>query len=139
MHWTAIDFGNTEIRGKTLPQIICTDPDWFFWAVKESIFIGKGKLATESEELNYKSRHIKIPQEPGKAKLSALYFVHPFTHDFDHIVLSTQDYDKGVPFLIKDSIDLSVPFEINCYVKDKAITKSSCEEFFDNPDNFDLP
>ena len=28
--WTVIDFGKFEGKGMTLPQIVFTDPDWFF-------------------------------------------------------------------------------------------------------------
>lgn len=152
MAWSVVYFGNKEIKGKTLPQIVFSDPDWFFWAVQEGIFADKGNLTKEADEINYKARNIKIPQEQGREKLSAIYFLHPLTHDFDHILLSNHSYDKDKAFIIKDTIDLSVPFEINCYhttgseiiikvlkdiyFKDKAPIQTSYEEFFDNNDNF---
>ena len=34
--WTIILFGKYE--GKTLPQIVLRDPDWFFWEKHETLF-----------------------------------------------------------------------------------------------------
>jgi hypothetical protein len=34
--WTTIDFGKHS--EKTLPQVILSDPDWFFWATHNKVF-----------------------------------------------------------------------------------------------------
>jgi len=47
MKWTELDFG--RYRGKTLPQVLFTDPDWFLWAVEEGAFRSKPGLAEEAE------------------------------------------------------------------------------------------
>jgi len=36
MTWPNLSFG--KHIGKSLPQIVLSDPDWFFWAVEENIF-----------------------------------------------------------------------------------------------------
>ena len=152
MSWSVIYFGSEEIKGKTLPQIIFSNTSWFFWAVEEGVFNNKGRLAEEAREINYKARNIKIPQPQGKGKLLASYFIHPHTHDLDHIVFTSENIKKDIPFIVRDRIDLSVPFEINCYdkkggeilieavktlyFKDKSTTKTAFEDFFENKDNF---
>jgi hypothetical protein len=35
--WTIVDF--SKHKGKSLPQIILHDPDWFFWAMKKTCLI----------------------------------------------------------------------------------------------------
>ena len=34
MRWSAVPFG--KYKGKTFPEIIVRDPDWFFWILAES-------------------------------------------------------------------------------------------------------
>jgi hypothetical protein len=62
MRWTTLNFG--KHAGKTLPEIILSDADWFFWAVNKRAF--KGRLANEAEELVQKARAIKIPKSDHK-------------------------------------------------------------------------
>ena len=49
MEWTKLNFGKHE--GKTLPQIMFIDADWFFWGWEKKIFNDKGQLKKEAEEL----------------------------------------------------------------------------------------
>jgi hypothetical protein len=60
MTWTTVPFG--QHIAKTLPQIILSDPNWFFWAAK----IFYGPLATEAEGLVTLARNIKIPKPNPK-------------------------------------------------------------------------
>lgn len=41
MPWSVVNFG-PKFKGKTLPQIIFDDPDWFFWGIEKDIFSNKG-------------------------------------------------------------------------------------------------
>ncbi len=66
MFWTVVPFG--KYKGKTLPEIIVRDPDWFFWAVPKLY----GKLADEAEELARRARTIKIPN-PHRKRLEVEY------------------------------------------------------------------
>jgi hypothetical protein len=45
MSWSAVPFG--EYQGKTFPEIIVRDADWFFWVVPNLY----GKLAEEAKSL----------------------------------------------------------------------------------------
>ena len=38
MNWTTINFGKHQ--GKTLPQVILDDADWFFWAYENKVLQG---------------------------------------------------------------------------------------------------
>ena len=60
MRWSAVPFG--KYQGKTLPEIIVRDLDWFFWIVPKLY----GKLADEAEELARRARAIKIPNRVGR-------------------------------------------------------------------------
>ncbi len=54
-----LEFG--EHKGKSLPQVIFSDPDWFFWAYETRIF--KGAQEDEAREIYRKATSIKIPQK----------------------------------------------------------------------------
>jgi hypothetical protein len=56
--WTKLNFG--KHAGKTLPQVVLSDPNWFFWAVKKGIFAGS--LADQAVILANRSTHITIPK-----------------------------------------------------------------------------
>ena len=58
MFWKTVNFG--RYAGKTLPEIILLDADWFFWALSKDAF--KGRLAYEAEKLVKRARAIKIPK-----------------------------------------------------------------------------
>src|SRR4051812_31931674 len=62
MKWTKLGFG--KHIGRTLPQVLISDPDWFFWAVGKSIF--KGLHAVEAAELMAKVTAIKPPFKKAK-------------------------------------------------------------------------
>jgi hypothetical protein len=56
--WTAVRFGKYE--GKTLPQIVLTDPDWFFWACDSGAFKNRGALADEAKVVSLRARTIRV-------------------------------------------------------------------------------
>jgi hypothetical protein len=57
--WMRLPFGKHS--GKTLPQVLLTDPDWFYWAAVKSGFLW-GPLEQEAAELLAKAARIKIPK-----------------------------------------------------------------------------
>ena len=56
--WSLLKAG--KYAGRSLPQILFMDPDYFFWAVEKKVF--PGSLAAQAAELARKTRHIKIPK-----------------------------------------------------------------------------
>jgi hypothetical protein len=57
MIWTTIPFGKHQ--GKTLPQIVIDDPDWFFWILPRLY----GRLKIEADDLARKASKIKTPRK----------------------------------------------------------------------------
>jgi len=66
----------TKYNGKTLPQVVFDDPDYFFWAFENYVF--KGKLLIQAEEIYKKARNIKAPQR-REGKQMVLYLTDPPT------------------------------------------------------------
>jgi hypothetical protein len=66
MSWSAVPFG--KYAGKTLPEIVVRDLDWFFLIVPKLY----GKLANEAEGLARRARAIKIPNS-GRKRLEVEY------------------------------------------------------------------
>jgi hypothetical protein len=134
-------------RGKTLPQIILDDPDWFFWILPELY----GPLKIEAEDLARKASKVRIPrrsprnwcveyrvEQPGRFWGFDIVRADSFTNSKWSIRLPYLDlslprsykaYDKrGYRNLIRDFRRL--------YFDDRNLTKNRCEVFFDNADNF---
>jgi hypothetical protein len=148
--WTRLS--TTKHKGKTLPQVVFDDPDYFFWAYEHKVF--RGELSIQAEEVYKKARHIKVPQR-GEGKQVVLYLTHHPAGKFATMELVK---DPGLPcdgqgFML-DVIDLSVPRQISAYdkvgskhiiSKTKVIffgdphykmTKRRCESFFEDESNF---
>jgi hypothetical protein len=153
MAWTTLTFG--KYAGKTLPQVLFSDPDWFFWAFESGAF-KTGKQKAEAEQLHYKATHIKVPQS-GKEKMVVDHFIHRPTMKYSHFEVVPEDRERHAgasPTLRDDVIDMRVPRQIAKYDKtgnktlitslkyhyfasrSARMTKERCEAFFDNPDNF---
>ena len=151
MSWSVMPFG--KYKGKTLPEIIVLDLDWFFWMLPKLY----GKLRTEARDLARKARAIKIPNGHGR-KLEVEY-----QYEFDSgselgtrfcgfafvqaetwhsrwttrlpyldlaLSLRGKKYDKRAGrILIRD-------FRIHYFGNRKRLTKQRCEKFFSNDKNF---
>jgi hypothetical protein len=156
MSWSEVYFG--KHKGKTLPQILFSDPDWFFWACDNNVFANKGLLNKESENVYNKAINIRIPKIKGK-KMVAEYVIHRPTMKFTEMVLvpkNQQMYSGSSPTYRENVIDLSFPRQIAGYDKlgckllvssvkyyifgnrKYKMTKKRCEEFFNNNDNFKI-
>jgi len=150
MNWTVLTFG--KHAGKTLPQVVVADPDWFYNAIEKIFFEGKGKIFDEAQEVYHKSKRIRIPQNNGGKKVEYAYYKRKY--DSMEIVPRDKPYHMGT--VTKDYIDLSAAREGKNYDKKGCkmlvadfkqiifgnksykMTQKRCEEFFENDDNFDL-
>jgi hypothetical protein len=136
--------------GLTLPQVLFTDPDYFFW-VEEVL---KGALEIEAEQVARKACRIRIPREPAEAFVVD-YFFEP---GGQFICFSIVPRDKE-RHLSSHEIHRANYLDFSCirdrkqyakceYVrflrcfrneyfgnKSARMTKERCEEFF-NADNF---
>ena len=136
-----------KYKGKTLPEIIVIDLDWFFWVLPKLY----GKIAKEAHDLARKVRAIKIPG-PRRKRLEVEYlyerddrfrgftFVKAsgahhsrWSTRLPHLDLSLclrRKYDKrGGRILLRD-------FRIYYFGKHKRLTKKRCEKFFSDQRNF---
>lgn len=153
MEWTEIPFG--KYKGKTLPQVVFADPDWFFHQYENRAREFQGML-TEVEDVYRKARNIKIRKD-GDANLVAEYVIDPKTRKFCNLDIRPRNdplHEGSSPAYRKDVIDLSFPRKCAHYDKlgaemilsafkyhvlgDKRIrlTKSLCEAFFSDNSNF---
>jgi hypothetical protein len=145
MSWSAMPFG--KYKGKTLPEIILIDLDWFYWALPKLY----GKVEADAQDLARKVRAIKIPG-PNRKKLEVEYryerddrfrgftFVKASSVQYSrwstrlpHLDLSLclrRKYDKrGGRIMLRD-------FRIHYFCKHKRLTKKRCEKFFSDQRNF---
>ena len=150
MKWTPLTFG--KHAGKTLPQIIFKDADWFFWAIRIDVF--KKGVAFQADDLYRKAQAIKIPKRrPSRWLVEYSYedngrflglrlvkakeagFQSPRNYRLPHLDLTyirrRRTYDKqGCRNLLRD-------FRAYYFGKNKRVTKRRVEAFF-NDDTISL-
>ena len=150
MNWTNINFG--KHKGKTLPQVILDDPDWFFWAYENKVF--KGALSFEAQEVYRRARSIRVPQRNGQRMLVE-YVIDKPTGKFGMMRMIPDDPDLE-HLNVSPVIDFFTPRAYANYDKTgyknfvlalKAIlfgsqshrmSKQAREEFFNDDKNFKL-
>lgn len=152
--WSVAEFGKYRGKGKTLPQILFDDPDWFFFNVEQGRF--RGALAVEAEQLAKKARNIRIPGNEMD-NLRAEYVIHPGVGKFADLNIVPKDrppHEGASPVIYKDRIDMAVVREIAQYDKKGGkmfiaclksvlfgssgarLTRARCDEFFEDSKNF---
>jgi hypothetical protein len=145
MIWTTLSFG--KHLGKTLPQIILDDPDWFFW-ILPTLY---GRMKVEADDLARKASKIKVPRRNPRKWCVEFRYAHGNRFcGFDivradsfmdprwsvrlpyldlRLLRSHKVYDKkGYKNMIRDFRRL--------YFDGRNFTKKRCEGFFGNDDNF---
>jgi hypothetical protein len=145
MTWTALSF--SKHQGKTLPEIILDDPEWFFWILPELY----GRIKIEADDLAHKACKIKILRKNPRKWCVEFRFEHGDRFRGFDIVRADSFMDpkwsvrlpyldlrlprahkacdkKGYRSLIRDFRRL--------YFDGRNLTKKRCEAFFDNEDNF---
>ena len=148
--WTVVPFG--KHNGKTLPQIVLVEPDWFFWAIEEQVFKWSAQLTSEAKEISRKARRIKVP-----AKTRVEYAIHPHAGklaDVSVVPASTPRHDGSSAILVEKFLDLSMARQIAPYDKlggqiivralkfhvfgneNVRFTRQRCENFFNDDSNF---
>jgi len=152
--WTEVNFGKWKDKGKTLPQILVADPDWFFWAFEQGAF--KGSLAMQAATLARRARSIKLPAALAKTHVVQHWISHDgkYAH-FDMIEKSRGPHHGSSQEVRRPTLDMSFPRSIQQYDKlgckhllssfkhhwfgGKAFTKAKVEAFFGDTANFDDP
>ena len=151
MTWTPLDFG--RYRGKTLPQVLFTDPDYFFWALAEGAL---RDFLVEADDLRRKATHIRVRQI-GPDGLAVEYIIQPRDGrlaDVTFVPKAQPLHDGGSRSVRMDVIDLSVPRRLAPYDKmgggivvaalkghyfedrHARVTRRRAERFFEDPGNF---
>lgn len=117
MTWNYLSFGRH--KGKTLPQVLWIDPDWFFWALDKNAFANRPLLKSEADDLYSKARRIRIPDgivdDP-----EVEYLVHVPSKKFGTFYIVNADkpiHEGSSPAYRKKAIDLSIPRSIANYDK----------------------
>ena len=116
MGWTELMFGKHE--GKTLPQIVFADTDWFFWAYEAGVLDRHGTM-DEAKSVCRRATRIRIPQD-GVEKLVAEYALCPTTGMFANVEIvpkSRRHHQGSSPTMRLPVFDLSVPRRFNSYDK----------------------
>jgi hypothetical protein len=145
--WTEVPF--RDYFGKTLPQVILSDPDFFFWAFENGRFYNK-ELFAEAKELALKGRSIKLPEG-----WRVDYFVdRSGTLCNVEVVEDTSPKHEGsTAVLSKKVLDLSVAHSLRNYDKkgskillttlrgirfgpSRRLTRAVCEAFFNDDGHF---
>ena len=146
--WRPMPFGKYE--GRTLPQVLLKDPDYFFWLLREGAL--KGALAIQAKRLAKKACRIRIPREPAEAFVVDYFFNSENQFSCFSIIPKDAYQSPHVVYRL-NHIDFSIIRNHKEYAKgeykrflrdfrrvffgDKSarMTKERCEEFFDG-DNF---
>jgi len=154
MKWSVIDFG--KYRGKSLPQIIFKDADWFFHAYENGYF--NEVVTQEADEICRRARSIRIPQRNGQ-KMLVEYHIHRDGKSgkgkFGMMQLIPDGSALG-RMNVASSIDFYVPRSLAIYDKtgyknfvsmlkailfgdsSRRMNRRACEAFFNDDANFDL-
>ena len=151
--WSTLEIG--KHAGRSLPQNLFSDPDYFFWAVEKKVF--QGRLATEAAELAWKARHIKIPKPDPENWCVEYFFTPENKFSWYHLIEAGRPPHVGSSITMRsNNIDMSVVRELCRYDKSgykrfvktmkrhlfgnsaTRMTAERCEEFFADRDNFRL-
>lgn len=154
MDWTELDF--SKHRGKTLPQVALTDPDWFFWAIEEHALLNHG-YGEEAELVVERVRSIRIPgSENGSLLAEWTLDTDGSVKYLDVVKAEVIAHGKSPNRVYAEVIDLSFPR--SCKNFDKLaykivisrlkvtvfgdpkfkMTKKRSGEFLANDDNFQI-
>jgi hypothetical protein len=150
--WTVVSFGRH--KRKTLPQIVLSDPDWFFWAAENQVFNKSPELRIEADEICRKATRIKVVGAKG-AKARVEYAIQPNVGklaDVSVVSANTPRHDGSSATFLRDHLDLSMARQITPYDKlggqiiaravkfyafgNARLTRQRCERFFDDDKNF---
>jgi hypothetical protein len=146
MQWTVVSFG--RYAGKTLPEILITDPDWFCYMLSKLY----GRLREEADELHLRVRGIRIPKlKPSKFEIEYRYDPEGRFEGFSIVRAGSPQHSKfaeRLPYLDllkvigrkqydkRSGKKVIRDFRTNYFGDDKRLTKHTCERFFDNDRNF---
>lgn len=167
MKWNKVNFGTTEkVKGKTLPQIMFIDPDWFYTQYEYADSHLRKVFGVQAEMIYQRSRNIKprnghyikyflfydgtsdgftpISKEDAETKFKECIETSIYCQDIELLdaqkfkILKRLDirYPKCLKNYDKKSCKIFID-EIKEYLDlGKQISEKKAIEFFENDDNF---
>jgi hypothetical protein len=150
MTWTELPFG--KYTGLTLPQVLFTDPGWFFWARTKPL---RGAVAYEVGVLYPRATRIRVPG--GESEALVVEYVVARAGSLAVVKLvpkAAGEGGGGSTSFTRPYIDLSIPSQLAPYDKTGGktvvsflketyfgstsykMTRERCAAFFDEPRNF---
>lgn len=151
MTWNGLPFG--KYMGLTLPQVLFTDPGWFFWAHRLPL---RGEVGYEASILEAKAAHIRVPQADGD-RLVVEYVIDPRGGGLAAVQFVPEAVagdGGGSTSFTRPYIDLSIPSQLAPYDKTGGkiiinflketyfgstkhkMTRERCGEFFNDMSHF---
>ncbi len=145
MQWSTLPF--RKYKGKTLPQILVRDIDWFFWMLPKLY----GRIGEEAKDLARRARAIKMPKSFGKnVEVEYRFEMGDRFRGFGIVKAGGAHYSRWLtrlPYLdlywpFRRSYDKRTSrimirdFRRHYFGKNKRLTKQRCETFFSNRRNF---
>jgi hypothetical protein len=154
MTWTPLDFGRH--RDKTLPQVLFSDPDWFFWAHDTGVFSKRPAYRQQADVIHAKATSIRIPQTGPERRLVEymFYYSNHTSVGFELVEESRPRHEGSTPTQRSTFIDMRTPRQQRDYDKlgyrhflaslkhalfgdeSARMTRKRCEEFFGDDSNF---
>jgi hypothetical protein len=147
MTWTPLPFGKN--KGKTLPQVICSDPSWFLWAIRDNIL--KYRHAHEGAILYRRIQAIMIPKQRPQKWAVEHRFDRDGRYEGFYIVRKNEHphskYNSRSPCLDLTLVDARRKREWRRLTRDlrryyfggKKMTKIRCGQFFRDESHFVNP
>jgi hypothetical protein len=154
LRWGVVDFGKFAGKNMTLPQIILTDPHWFWSMFENDAFSERGRLAGEAADIAKKARRIRIPGKKSERWKARIYLTPKGTFSRFEVVQVKKDWcRRSSKIELTDFIDLSISyrlkgygnqggkrliecFKLAVYGPGRRLTEQRCKEFFANSANF---
>ncbi|OHB58443.1 MAG: hypothetical protein A2173_08900 [Planctomycetes bacterium RBG_13_44_8b] len=152
MYWTPLKFG--KHKGKTLPQVMFSDPDWFFHIWDEGGFDENSNYHNQAKVIYAKATSICIPQNKQEMRKVEYNLLDGKSVGFDLVPVSRPQHRGATQTILSDHIDMSFPHSVRKYDKlgyklflrslkfyffgNKSLrmTRKHCEEFFNDETNF---
>ena len=149
--WSELRFGRHQ--GKSLPQLVFADCDWFWWAWEQNLY--RGDLGRQSDDVAQRAANIRLPQigtevmvaeyVPNEVGLFASLEVVPKEQEVHPRAQRSDRIDLRMPRAMargKDRLggDLIIDHAKHILFGDAGyrMTRARCEAFFDDDRNFVL-
>lgn len=155
MSWKTIKFG--KHKEKTLPQVLFTDPDWFFWSMDKGIWKNKDSSLQEQFYFIYeRAKKIAIPDNENDDLIVEYNLFNGSVYGFDIVKKDTPRHTGSTKTFRDPLLNLGIPRNQKGYDKQGykhfisdfkskilknskiRLTKKVCESFFEDESNFEL-